>query len=101
MRKGANLEHYEDFIIYRARELANVPADVDDFAQEGRLAAWQALERADDVRGRIAFVQQRITWRMIDYARKLYKVSEKEVVGFTPQQRNLLYGDYGDDYDEA
>lgn len=90
------LEDFEKFIKYKAYELGNTKEDAEDLAQEGRIAAWQALEKAHGDRGTVAYVQQMIEWRMTDAARKLYKYNEKETSGFTPSQENLLYGDHGD-----
>lgn len=97
MRREANLEHYELYILFKAREMANVDADIEDFQQEGRIAAWKALRTQQNRSGQVIYIRNMIDWRMTDYQRKLYKVGEKEVVGFTPSENNLLYGNTGVD----
>ena len=86
------LSYFEAYILTKAREYANVEADIEDFQQEGRIAAWEALQEAHGLYGTKSYVYQRIDWRMLDYARKLYKTAEREIIGFNPQQENLLYG---------
>lgn len=94
--KTIKLSDFERFIQFKAYELGNTQEDVEDLEQEGRMAAWLALERAHGKRGTTAYVQQMIEWRMVDTARKMYRYAEKENVGYTPAQNNLLYGDYGE-----
>lgn len=88
------LEEFERFITMKARYIAYEDSDVDDFEQEGRMAAWTALKK--DPEATKSFVQQAIEWRMIDYARKVYAHRE---VGYTPAQENLIYGNYGEELD--
>ena len=76
----------------KARYYANIKDDIDDFIQEGLIAAWKALER--DPNATNSYVHQAIEWRMIDYARKIYAHVE---VGYTPAMENMLYGNYGED----
>ena len=86
------LKQFERYIKMKANSHAYEDSDVDDFEQEGRIAAWMALKRDPDATK--SYVQQAIDWRMIDYARKVYAHRE---VGYTPSIENLLYGNYGDD----
>lgn len=86
-----NLKEFETYIKVKARSMARRHDDIEDFEQEGRLAAWQAI--CDDPVATKSYVQKRINWRMIDFMqRKIYKnpaeISADDVFG------NLLYGDY-------
>ena len=86
------LNSFERFITMKAYAHAYEPSDVDDFKQEGRIAAWQALKR--DPLATNSYVHQAIEWRMIDYARKVYAQRD---VGYSTTHENILYGNYGDD----
>jgi DNA-directed RNA polymerase specialized sigma24 family protein len=86
------LSEFEPFITMKARNIAYNNNDIEDFAQEGRIAAWKALQK--DPSGTKSYVQKAVEWRMIDYARKVYAHIE---VGYTPAMENMLYGNYGED----
>lgn len=90
MKRG--LKDFERFISLKANHYAYEKSDVEDFQQEGRIAAWQALER--DPNATKSYVQRAVEWKMIDYARKIYAHRES---GYTPGMQNLLFGDYGDE----
>ncbi len=94
MKRG--LKEFERFISLKAHHHAYEKSDVDDFLQEGRLAAWLALKR--DPNATKSYVQQAIEWRMIDYARRMYAHRES---GYTPGMMNMLFGDYGEDAEDA
>jgi DNA-directed RNA polymerase specialized sigma subunit len=85
------LSEFTRFITLKAQSYAYQRSDVDDFIQEGMIAAWQAIER--DPEAYDSYVKKAIEWRMIDYARKIYSRRE---VGYTSTHENLLYGNYGD-----
>jgi DNA-directed RNA polymerase specialized sigma24 family protein len=93
-RSESRLGEFTTFIAIKANSHAYEGSDVDDFKQEGMLAAWKALLRDPDATK--SYVQQAIEWRMIDYARKVYAHRE---LGYTPSQENMLYGNYGDDHE--
>jgi hypothetical protein len=93
MKRGQDrLKEFENFIKLKAHNLAYNINDVDDFKQEGRIAAWHALRR--DPNATKSYVQQAVEWRMIDYARKIYTHQE---LPYTPAMENMLYGNYGED----
>jgi DNA-directed RNA polymerase specialized sigma24 family protein len=92
--KPANkrLREFKTFISIKAQSHAYEQSDVDDFKQEGLIAAWMALGR--DPNATKSYVQQAIEWRMIDYARKIYAHRE---LGYSPSHENMIYGNYGDE----
>ena len=90
MRKY-KLKDFERYIKAKAWSFAKREADVEDFQQIGRLAAYHALQ--DDPNATRSYVYQRIDWRMIDfYKRNIYKnpqeYSANEMYG------NALWGEY-------
>lgn len=85
------LKEFERFISIKAQGHAYEASDVDDFKQEGRIAAWQAIKR--DPEATKSYVQQAIEWRMIDYTRKIYAHRE---LGYSPAHENIIYGNFGD-----
>lgn len=85
------LSEFKTYVRIKASSFARRPADVDDFYQEGILAAWQAL--SDDPEATKSYVHQRITWRMIDHAkRRLYK--NPADISADEDYSNELYSDY-------
>jgi DNA-directed RNA polymerase specialized sigma24 family protein len=90
-RANARLREFEVFISVKAQHYAYEQSDVDDFKQEGLIAAWMALGRDPDATK--SYVQQAVDWRMIDYARKVYAHRE---MGYSPAHENLIYGNYGE-----
>jgi DNA-directed RNA polymerase specialized sigma24 family protein len=85
------LADFETYIKHKAYSFAKRPADIDDFEQIGRIAAYSALE--DDPTATKSYVYQRIDWRMIDfYQRNIYKNPEErsanEMFG------NAIWGEY-------
>lgn len=89
------LREFERYIAIKANNYAYEPSDVDDFKQEGLIAAWMALGR--DPNATKSYVQQAIEWRLIDYARKVYAHRE---LGYTPAHENIIYGNYGESDDD-
>jgi DNA-directed RNA polymerase specialized sigma subunit len=81
------IKEFTPFIRRTARVMADGEWDWEDFIQEGNIALWQALEF--DRNATKTFIHQRIRWRMLDHARRIYPNKE---VGFSPQHENLLYG---------
>lgn len=81
------IKEFMPFIRMLAHNMSDGQWDWEDFEQEGQIALWQALEF--DIHATKSFIQQRIRWRMLDHARRIYPNKE---VGFTPAQENMLYG---------
>lgn len=88
------LQEFTPYIRMKARAIADGPWDWEDFEQEGRIALWKALEF--DPHATKSFLHQRIQWRMLDYARRIYPNKE---VAYTPKQENMLYGNFTIDDD--
>lgn len=59
----------ESVIVALARRLAPLPRDIDDLAQVGRLAAWQAEAGFDGSGDRVAWMCAKARWAMIDHLR--------------------------------
>lgn len=91
MKQKRKLAEFERYIDLRAKNLAYRVDDYDDFKQEGRLAAWKAMQQ--DPYATKSYIQQAIDWRLVDLARKLYNHVEEQ---FTSQHENILYGAYGE-----
>lgn len=90
MRTKCRLKEFESYIRTKARRFARRPDDVDDFIQEGRLAAWQALQ--DDPKATKSYVHQRISWRVSDFAtRRIYKNPEE--ISANESFGHILWGD--------
>ncbi len=89
----AKIKEFAPFIKRQARVMADGQWDWEDFIQEGNIALWQALKHDEEATK--SFIHQRIRWRMLDHARRIYPHKE---VAYGPKQENLLYGNA--DYDE-
>lgn len=85
MRQKSRLPEFESYIRMKAKYFARRPEDVQDYEQEGRIIAWQALQ--DDPNATKSYVRQRIDWRLMDFTtRVIYKNPEE-------MSANELFGD--------
>ena len=78
-RVQRQLDKYEPFIQNRARDSARNPDEIEDFAQEGRMAVVRAYESDPDQSKPTSYYTTAIKRAMIDYARKVYRANRAYV----------------------
>lgn len=80
------------FIKVQARLMARRPDDVEEFEQEGRIAVWEASQ---EEHWTLAYVRQKIKWRMQNYAnRVLYANPEEQSAN--EMFSGILWGEFAD-----
>ncbi len=72
----SRLGEFESYIQVKARSFARKPVEVSDFEQEGRIAAWQALQKDPDATK--SYVQQRIDWMLLNYSNRYVHKNPEE-----------------------
>ncbi len=71
-----NLKEFEPYIHVKAKYYSKRDEDIEDFQQEGRTAAWLAIQR--DPNATKSYVYQAIDWAMLVYVdRVIYKNPEE------------------------
>ncbi len=80
------LEEFEAYIYTKARFYAKRDEDIEDFQQEGRTAAWLAIQR--DPYATKSYVYQAIDWALLIFVnRVIYKNPEEA-------SANEMFGGY-------
>ncbi len=84
------LKEFEYYISNKAKYYSRRDDDIQDFEQEGRLAAWQAIQR--DNNATKSYVYQAIDWAMLVYLNRVaYKNPEE--ISADEHFGGILWGD--------